>query len=46
VAGPGEDYEGVVFYVNDATDHGLLVVEDSLDASALSLDSEIVSCAP
>jgi hypothetical protein len=43
VSGPQEDYEGVVFQLG--TDHGMLVVEDSLDAEALTRDGEVVSCA-
>jgi hypothetical protein len=46
VAGPSEDYEGVVFTVNDATDHGMLVVEDALDVEALTFDGEVTVCAP
>ena len=46
VAGPHEDYEAVVFEVDDASDHGLLVVEDALDPEALTRDGEVVFCAP
>lgn len=45
VAGPAEDLEGVVFE-ESVQDHGLLVVEDSLDPELLSVDGQITFCAP
>lgn len=46
VGGPTEDLEGVVFHMGDATDHGMLAVEDSTDVELLTQDGEVVFCAP
>ena len=46
VAGPTEDLEGVVFHLGEAPDHGLLVVEDSLDVELLTQGGEVTFCAP
>ena len=45
IAGPNEDLEAVVFEL-DGTDHGLIVVEDSLDTEALTAGGEVISCRP
>lgn len=46
ITGPTEDYEGVVFTLDDATTHGMLAVEDSIDVEALTFDGEVIECAP